>query len=56
MQNEANLEQSERLTCTQILDFAKLYFQDPKNVQAYQAWLKTKEEKHNGNHRDQSNL
>lgn len=53
---EATLEQTERLVCTQLLDFAKRFFQDPKNQAAYAAWLKSKEEKQNGNHQDRSDL
>ena len=45
-------EQTEKLACTQILDYAKTFFQDPKNQQAFQIWLKSKEERQNGN--DQS--
>ena len=43
---------TEKLACTQILDYAKTFFQDPKNQQAFQVWLKSKEERQNGN--DQS--
>ena len=48
MPAEATLEQTEKLACTQILDYA----QNPKNQQAFQIWLKSKEERQNGN--DQS--
>ena len=44
MPAEATLEQTEKLACTQILDYA--------NQQAFQIWLKSKEERQNGN--DQS--
>ncbi len=30
MPAEATLEQTEKLACTQILDYAKTFFQDPK--------------------------
>ena len=56
MPNEATLKQSERLACTQILDFAKRLFQDPQNAHAYQIWLQSKEEKQNGNYSDQRDL
>ena len=56
MLNEATLKQSERLACTQILDFAKRLFQDPQNAHAYQIWLQSKEEKQNGNYSDQRDL
>ena len=52
MPAEATLAQTEKLACTQILDYAKLFFQDPKKQQAFQVWLKSKEERQNGN--DQS--
>lgn len=52
MPAEATLEQTEKLACTQILDYAKTFFKDPKNQQAFQIWLKSKEERQNGN--DQS--
>ena len=39
MPAEATLEQTEKLACTQILDYAKTFFQDPKNQQAFQVWL-----------------
>ena len=29
MPDEATLEQTEKLACTQILDYAKTFFQDP---------------------------
>lgn len=48
MPAEATLEQTEKLACTQILDYAKTFFQDPKNQQAFQVWLKSKEERQNG--------
>lgn len=41
MPAEATLEQTEKLACTQILDYAKTFFQDPKNQQAFQIWLKS---------------
>ena len=49
MPAEATLEQTEKLACTQILDYAKTFFQDTKNQQAFQVWLKSKEERQNGN-------
>lgn len=56
MPAEATLEQTEKLACTQILDYAKLFFQDPKNQKAYQRWLKSKEEQSNGNHQSRNHV
>lgn len=33
-----------------LLDAARIFYEDPKNVQAYEAWLESKEENQNGNH------
>ena len=44
----------ERVMMERLLDKAKDFYKDPKNLQAYQAWKKNKEELKNGT--DHSNI
>lgn len=52
MPDDATLVQTEKLTCTQILDYAKIFFQNPENQQAYQMRRKAKEEEQHGNNQN----
>lgn len=38
----------EQIMLTRLLDAAKTFYQNPKNVQAYEAWKKQKEAINNG--------
>ena len=42
--DEATLAQTEKLACTQILEFAKTFYQNPDNLKAFEAWKRNKEE------------
>lgn len=46
------VQQTELLACKQLLEFAKTFYQNPENLQAFEAWLQIKEEKHNGTNQD----
>lgn len=53
---KATVQQTEELACTQILEFAKTFYQDPKNVKAFEAWKKNKEEHNNGTDQSRSSV
>ncbi len=50
------IQESEYLMCAQILAFAETFYKDPKNVQAYEAWRKNKEEKYNGTNQNRNHV
>lgn len=53
---ELTIQQSEELACRLILDFAKIFYQDPANLKAFEAWKKSKEEKNNGANQNRDHL
>lgn len=42
---EPTTEQTELLACTQILELAESFYQNPQNQQAFEAWKQRKEAK-----------
>lgn len=48
MLDELTVQQCEELACTMLLDYAKVFYQNPANLKAFEKWKTSKEEKSNG--------